>query len=125
MEEPVPVNVCLGGAETFLLKVTGQQMGRANWAEAVVEMESGEQVWLDDLPMSGISSVASGLPPFSFVYGGDAQPISSRPGDARIEKRASTDRRRFTRAPILTRTPVLRRSWRRHCAVTIRRWSGY
>ncbi|MHB9038157.1 MAG: alpha-galactosidase [Armatimonadota bacterium] len=70
-EAPIDVKVPLGGNDTFTLRVEGNQdWGHADWADAKVVLETGDELWLDELPMSGLSGDGSSEPPFSFVYGG-------------------------------------------------------
>ncbi|MHB1038489.1 MAG: NPCBM/NEW2 domain-containing protein [Pirellulales bacterium] len=81
---PQPVKVDLAGADTFTLDVgdagDGISCDQSDWADALVTLADGRQLWLGDLPLAGP------LPPprstslaFSFVYGGrpfDAQAAS-------------------------------------------------
>ena len=74
-EAPRPVEVALGGQTEFHLVVSPTEDGishdQANWAEAQVELENGEIVWLDGLPIIEKQTPAEMADyPFSFVYDG-------------------------------------------------------
>lgn len=62
----------LSGARAFSLIVEDGGDGRAydqgDWANARVVLESGDSLWLDELPVAG---TADAIPPFSFVYDGN------------------------------------------------------
>ena len=73
----VQVKVDLAGAREFIIEVSdagdGISCDQADWADARVYLESGEVIWLDDLPMaSGPVLLEPGAAPFSFTYGGKA-----------------------------------------------------
>ncbi len=70
-----PVNVDLGGAREFNLRVNdagdGISCDQAVWVDAKVTLEDGRVVWLGDLPIiEGQDNAAyTNDPPFSFKYG--------------------------------------------------------
>jgi alpha-galactosidase len=75
-DPPLPVEIKLGGATEFLLRVfdggDGPSHDQADWADASVVYEDGTREYLDELPVFGDeTSFSSGLP-FSFVYDGKA-----------------------------------------------------
>ncbi len=91
----VPVSVPLGGAREFVLEVDdggdGISCDQADWADARVVLQGGQEVWLGDMPLRA----GAGRPPhpvevpFSFRYGGKTLAAlgwvptrSSRPLDA-------------------------------------------
>ena len=77
-EAGLPVSVDLGGAEEFTLEVgdagDGLACDHADWANAQVTLADGTQVRLCDLPLLEPQPRArrAAVPPFSFVYGGQA-----------------------------------------------------
>jgi alpha-galactosidase len=70
---PLPVRVDLSGATEFTLRVLdggdGPSSDHANWCDAAVTLASGQQVWLDQSPLTGTGGLSADLP-FSFVYAG-------------------------------------------------------
>lgn len=71
----VPVKVDLAGAREFTLHVQdggdGPSSDHANWADAAVTLEDGRLIWLDELPVTGVTNTKlAGQLPFSFVYAG-------------------------------------------------------
>jgi len=71
----VPVKVDLGGVTEFTLDIgdAGDGIGcdQSDWADAVVTLASGQQVWVGDLPIIGTQREPYGPEPmFSFSYGG-------------------------------------------------------
>ncbi|MEO6434810.1 MAG: alpha-galactosidase [Tepidisphaeraceae bacterium] len=70
----VPVAVELGGATEFILKFDdagdGINADQADWADARVELQNGEQIWLADLAEPRRAVGPLGQQPFSFVYNG-------------------------------------------------------
>jgi len=72
-DEPQTVEVDLGGATAFSLRVLdggdGPAHDQADWGEARVELEDGRVLYLDELPvLRGPTQPATPLP-FSFIYG--------------------------------------------------------
>ncbi len=69
-----PVAVELGGATEFTLKLDdagdGIACDQADWADARVELENGEQVWLAEMGEPRRAIGPMGQQPFSFVYNG-------------------------------------------------------
>jgi alpha-galactosidase len=71
---PLPVDVDLGGATEFTLRVLDAEDGRshdqADWAAAAVTLDSGEIIKLQDMPVLSEQVRFSDAIPFSFIYGG-------------------------------------------------------
>ncbi|MEO2034949.1 MAG: NPCBM/NEW2 domain-containing protein, partial [Planctomycetaceae bacterium] len=75
----VQVRVELAGAREFTLAIHDAGGGivervdfnQADWAEARVEMQNGDSVWLADLPVGPLRALPVADPPFSFVYNGE------------------------------------------------------
>lgn len=74
-----PVNVNLGGALEFRLKLAAvgekskfhqEEWDQADWAEARIRMADGTTVWLADLPVGPLEQPAAIELPFSFRYDG-------------------------------------------------------
>ena len=70
-----PVNVDLGGATEFVLRIEetpdGISCDQGDWVEAKVTLQDGRELWLADLPLrEGERVPCSTEPPFSFRYGG-------------------------------------------------------
>jgi alpha-galactosidase len=64
------IRVPLKGASEFILRVDGvADWSHADWAEARVELENGQKLWLDEIPLSGATPQAMDELPFSFIYG--------------------------------------------------------
>ncbi|HEX2974275.1 MAG TPA: NPCBM/NEW2 domain-containing protein, partial [Tepidisphaeraceae bacterium] len=74
-EAGVPVQVDLGGAKEFVLRVEdsgdGISCDQSDWADAKVILADGREVWLGELPFLTPEPRKRLLvtPPFSFVYG--------------------------------------------------------
>jgi alpha-galactosidase len=75
----VPVNVSLGGAREFRLKLVAvgeksrfhqESWDQADWAMARVKMGDGTTVWLADLPLGPLEAPPTAELPFSFRYNG-------------------------------------------------------
>lgn len=75
----VPVNVDLGGAREFRLKLAAvgekskfhqEEWDQADWADARIRMADGTTVWLADLPVGPLEPPAAVELPFSFRYDG-------------------------------------------------------
>jgi alpha-galactosidase len=95
------VNVDLGGASEFTLLADptpdGISCDQADWANAMVALQDGREMWLADLPLrDGEPEPFSTNAPFSFVYNGKASEDllpawklerSSRPLDAQRRER--------------------------------------
>ena len=69
-----PLQVDLGGATEFVLKISDGADGiahdQADWADARVELADGSILWLGEMPMVGLQrGPYSTDPPFSFTYG--------------------------------------------------------
>ena len=73
-DPPLPIQVDLGGAKEFTLRVLdagdGSSHDQADWADAFVTTTDGKQLYLDQMPLLRPSTVFSADAPFSFVYGG-------------------------------------------------------
>jgi alpha-galactosidase len=73
-EAPVPVQVELGGAREFVLRVLdggdGPAYDQADWAQATVTTQGGKTLFLDDLPVLTPAGLLGTMLPFSFVCGG-------------------------------------------------------
>lgn len=70
-EEPLAVEVDLGGASEITLRVGDRaDWGHGDWADARVVLENGETLWLDELPFEGMAPDCSAVPPISFQYEG-------------------------------------------------------
>ena len=71
---PVPVEIDLGGAREFVLRVydagDGPAYDQSDWAEASVMLENGERVWLDEMQVITRGTGLSTAVPFSFLYDG-------------------------------------------------------
>ncbi|HWB95802.1 MAG TPA: NPCBM/NEW2 domain-containing protein, partial [Bryobacteraceae bacterium] len=74
----IPVQVALGGATEFRLKLTAvgersrtdqAEWDQADWADARVTLSGGATVYLADLPVGPLPGAFSDAPPFSFRYG--------------------------------------------------------
>lgn len=71
-----PVNVPLNGARQFEIRVKdggdGRGWDQALWADAMVKLQDGTSVTLQDLPLEGTGGKRISLtdPPFSFFYDG-------------------------------------------------------
>lgn len=76
-EAPLALEAPLNGVTEFALLVTdggdGVYYDQCDWAEARVELESGEVIWLDEMPLLPAPGPIAEAP-FSFTYGG----LSSR-----------------------------------------------
>jgi alpha-galactosidase len=73
-DQPVSVDLDLGGAKEFTLLISdsGDGIGwdQSDWANAKVALEDGNSVWLDEMPVRvPPARLATGLP-FSFTYDG-------------------------------------------------------
>jgi alpha-galactosidase len=72
-QEPVPVKVELGGAKNLVLRVNdgGDGIGwdQCDWADARVTLRSGEEMWLDEMPLVVPPARLGTTLPFSFAYG--------------------------------------------------------
>ncbi|MHB8974176.1 MAG: alpha-galactosidase [Pirellulaceae bacterium] len=92
----VPVNVDLGGATEFTLRVLdggdGPSSDHANWADAAVTLADGQQIWLDQLPLTGAVGLLGELP-FSFVYAGKPSAEFLSSWQRQAESNAGTDGR--------------------------------
>ncbi len=82
-----PVNVNLGGAREFRLKLAAvgekskfhqAEWDQADWAMARIKMADGSTVWLADLPVGPLEAPASVELPFSFRYDGRPSAQMSR-----------------------------------------------
>ncbi|MFA6241297.1 MAG: NPCBM/NEW2 domain-containing protein, partial [Candidatus Hydrogenedentales bacterium] len=74
-EAGVPVDVPLNGASQVVLQIDdsgdGISSDQGDWADARFTMESGGDVWLDELPMPGGPILLDvGVLPFNFAYNG-------------------------------------------------------
>ena len=73
---PLPVRVDLGGATEFTLRVLdagdGPGWDQADWAEALVMLDNGQKLWLDEMALVTPGTGLSTAIPFSFTYGGKA-----------------------------------------------------
>lgn len=75
-----PVNVPLNGARQFEIRVKdggdGRGWDQALWADAIVKLQDGTSVTLQDLPLEGTGGKRISLtePPFSFFY--DGKPLT-------------------------------------------------
>jgi alpha-galactosidase len=70
-EPPLEIAVPLKKTREFIISVEGsEEWAHADWAEARVELENGQTIWLDELPFSGGLPVCQKEPPFSFIYDG-------------------------------------------------------
>ena len=73
-DQPLPVQIELGGAKVFVLRVfdagDGPSHDQADWADACVVYEDGTRKYLDELPAIGNETTFSTGLPFSFVYDG-------------------------------------------------------
>jgi len=71
---PVPVKADLAGARRLVLRVLdagdGPAHDQADWAEAMITMADGKQLFLDEVPAMGAELGLARQTPFSFVYGG-------------------------------------------------------
>jgi alpha-galactosidase len=73
----VPIRVELQGSREFTMQVEdatdGISCDQADWADAKLEFEKGDEMWLDELPMLDLNAPPPGSEaPFSFVLGGRA-----------------------------------------------------
>ena len=76
--EGIPVTIQLNGATEFVLGLIDAGRGtiqrvnfnQVDWAEARVNLDDGETVWLDDLPTAPLRASYSTDAPFSFRYAG-------------------------------------------------------
>jgi len=70
----LPIRVDLGGATQFTLEVgdagDGISCDQADWADAMVALESGDVIRLGDMPFGSEHSALTADPPFSFSYDG-------------------------------------------------------
>ncbi len=95
---PVDVRVVLDGATAFTLEIgdggDGNSCDQADWVDAKVTFAGGRELWLSDLPFL---EDATGLPPFSFTFGG--KPSSALlPHWARRDETKALDARRTQRS---------------------------
>ncbi len=88
-QPPVAVAVDLHGARELLLEVAdggdGIACDQADWADALVTLVDGREVWLGDLPF--VTDPRQGLtgdPPFAFEYGG--KPVRQQLAEWRVER---------------------------------------
>ncbi|MCL2118492.1 MAG: alpha-galactosidase [Planctomycetaceae bacterium] len=95
--EPINIAVPLDGAAEFSLIVEDGDDGigwdQADWADIRVECETGQTIWLDDLPFLIPDRELTTDPPFSFVYGGkpSAELLATWP--VKREKKQLDDKR--------------------------------
>ena len=89
----VAVNVNLGGAREFRLKLTAagekskfhqEEWDQADWADARIRMVDGSTVWLADLPVGPLEAPATVELPFSFRY--DGRPSSALLREWRLQR---------------------------------------
>lgn len=102
---PVPVTVELGGATEFTLKFDetpdGIACDQSDWADARVELQNGEELWLADLPEPRDAIGPVGQQPFSFVY--DGRPSAELLPAWKVERSSKTlDAQRTQRTAIWT-----------------------
>ncbi|MGE5612417.1 MAG: NPCBM/NEW2 domain-containing protein [Bacillota bacterium] len=77
-QEGIPVHLDLSGAKEFTLYVDdagdGIACDQSDWAEARVTLADGKELWLGELPfvVAEPRKRLASLPPFTFVYGGQA-----------------------------------------------------
>ncbi|HEV3275485.1 MAG TPA: alpha-galactosidase [Terriglobia bacterium] len=78
--EGVPLEVDLGGATEFTLKVKrvearkpwdDPEWDQADWANSRIDLQDGSTIWLADLPIGPLPGPYTLDPPFSFRYGGE------------------------------------------------------
>lgn len=73
-DQPLPVQIKLGGSKEFFLRVfdggDGPSHDQADWADACVVYQDGTREYLDELQLSGDETTFSSGLPFSFVYDG-------------------------------------------------------
>ena len=91
-----PVKVALSGATEFKLSMRDAGQGvvervdfnQADWADAKVELENGQTIWVGDLPISPLAKTPESVAPFSFVYDGQdsRQFLSSWDRETRTRK---------------------------------------
>jgi alpha-galactosidase len=65
----VPIDINLGGATDFTLRITGKD-GSIDLADAKITQSNGHEIGLDDLPIGPLRADYAVGPPFSFIYGG-------------------------------------------------------
>lgn len=87
----VPVSIDLSGASAFELACSdagdGIACDQADWADAKVLLDDGQEIWLADLPMAGGPALPEPIPPFSFMYGG--QPFVDLAGAWKVERQVT------------------------------------
>lgn len=103
---PIPIDVPLGGATRFEIRVEdggdGRGWDQAVWAEAMVLLQDGSKLRLQDLPIS--ETVAYNPFGFSFIYDGNpSASFLSRWDRQVVEKERTSD---YEKREVIYRDPV-------------------